>query len=128
MSFDSIGGNTFIRLSGPLDPQGITVQEITRPGADGNAYRKMGSRGEVTTLDGLTDCLGFNAANSLVVSCKALQGTTTTIVRDGLSYSNMFVLKVIPGRPYAVLSPVGGTCGGNVLQPIQFQVQATSGS
>jgi hypothetical protein len=122
--YDSIGGITLISLTnGDLDPAGTTVEDITRPGLDGVAYRQLGSRGEVTQLTAIVDCLGSSAADAMLSSLKGLQGTIVSIVMRGLTYNNFLVVNFMPVSRHIVGSPVGGVCSGNWLVTGKFTLR-----
>jgi hypothetical protein len=120
---ESIGGITVIALKeGDLDPAGITVEDITRPGLDGVAYRQLGTRGETTQLTAIVDCLGPSGADAMLSAMKGLQGTIVTIIMRGMTYNNFLVVNFTPISRHACIG-LGGVTDGNWLVMGKFNVR-----
>ena len=64
------------------DPLGTTLEEISRPGADGHEYRDQGERSEPFTVTALVDVTSAANAAAMVETVKALQGTLVTVYDD----------------------------------------------
>lgn len=117
--FDNIGGYDCVQLIGDLAPEGELVEEITRKGVDGRAWRQLSQKGATTQLSGLIDCDGIVDADETMSGLMSLQGTVVSIIlyRAGtsLEYDN-FLIETMGGfRRVTVGSPVGGTSAGNVI-------------
>jgi len=115
MASPSIGGNNMLDLTGAVVPAtGQTVEDITRAGVDGTAYRQIGKRGPPFTMTSLVDVQTTAAAATLDGTYKALQGTLVTVVDCvGNSWSNVAVLDVSPIRIQAVTCATAGKSGAN---------------
>lgn len=122
----SIGGRTVLRLKGIIEPAtGEKLQDITRPGVDGVAYRKVGKRASRTQLTTIVDLASGNVETE-IDEYKALEGTLVTIVDEaGITWSNVAVLMVRPLPIRRVASSVGGINGGTRILTCQWVVQAT---
>ena len=126
----SIGGRSVLRLTGNLEPAtGERLQDITRAGVDGVAYRKVGKRAGRTQVTTLVDLGSSSAVNSEMEAYKALQGTLVTVVTEsGGTYSNVAVLSVVQLPVQRTLSAVGGINGGTHLLRCQWVLQMTETS
>ena len=126
----SLGGRTVLRLTGNLEPAtGERLQDITRAGVDGVAYRKVGKRASRTQVTTLVDLGSDAAVKSELEAYKALQGTLVTVVTEnGGSYTNVAVLNVTSLPVQKTISAVGGVNGGNYLLRCQWVVQMTESS
>ena len=126
----SIGGESVLRMIGQIEPgSGEMLQNITRPGVDGTAYRKVGKRGAPFQITTVVD-LGSDAAVKAAVSTyKGLQGTLVTLVTENSgTYTNVAVLAVREVGTRMVLTPVGGVSGGSHLLTCQWVLQMTETS
>lgn len=105
----SIGAYDFLSLRGDLVPgNAVQVEEITRPGVGGIAYRHTGARGEPFRMVSLVDTATAAAAATLLRNYKALQGYLTTLADDtGQIWTNVMVLRVTPDQPRQVLAASG---------------------
>ena len=105
-----IGSYNFIKLSGGINPgTGEQVEEITRAGVDGVAFRKIGKRGFAFEMRSVVDVADAAAAQTLVGNYKALQGSIVNIVDDtGRTWNNYIVLRVRPIQARPVTSATGG--------------------
>lgn len=121
--FDQIGEQQFIRLDGDIDVKGETLVDITRPGADGSAYKKFGKRGKVTRLRGVADFASAAAADAAHDTYKAMIATLVTIKKNGINRVNYIVLDVRPERDPVVATAIGGLVGGNHMVRSEWDVQ-----
>ena len=123
MSNPSIGSYDFITLKYGNAPLGENVEEITRPGVDGIAYRKTGKRAVPFYMTGITTETSKGAVKTLVENYKKLQGTLVTVVDDiGNSWTNVMVLQMDYLGTKKVVSPVGG---GDYVVRSRFSLQDT---
>ena len=113
ITFDAIGAQNFDRLEGDLSAQGMQVEEITRPGVRGRAFRELEKRGEPVTLSGIV-CVSSQAlADALLDSYKAYQGTVKSVTKTGITRTNFLVLNVEVTERKNTSTRVGGVLGGS---------------
>lgn len=106
----SIAGLSMISMQGELSPQRtLDLQEITRPGVDGVAYRAVGLRGRPFRVKTVADCDTPNEAFALVQSYLSLQAQSVTMIDSaGITWADILVLQVMPQQPKRVQGKVGG--------------------
>lgn len=123
----SIGGLSVITLRGGINPgTGEQLQDITRPGVDGIAYRKVGKRGRPFTMESVVDVANAAAVTTAIANYKALQGTLVTVVENnGQTWTNVAVLNVRPAEPQKVLT---ATTGSDYLLRATWTLQMTETS
>jgi hypothetical protein len=109
----SIGSRSFIILRGGVEQFGETLEDITRPGQDGLALRKIGERGPVFELVSIVDVSSASGAQTLYETYKGDQGDIVNITDDrGEIHYNYAVLDVrlsSPGGIRLVKTLVGST-------------------
>lgn len=109
MSFATIDDFAFITLKGQVQPFGLAVEDITRAGVDGVAYREMALRAPPFELIGIRDHDDFDAAAGFVQDISALQGRLVTIVDDySREFPNVLMLSAVRLDLRPILSAVGG--------------------
>lgn len=119
---DVLGALSFISLSGDLTEAGTLLQDISDPGRNGNAFKKMSSKAQETELTGVVDLTSSAAAKSYLATLAALEGTVVSITIRGQAHTDYLVLRAtITSRRY-VETPVGGVNGGNWLTRSSFTV------
>jgi hypothetical protein len=122
------GPYTFITLKGEIQSVARTVDDITRPGVDGHAYRENGKRGRIFEMFGLRDYLNHAAALAEYLNLQALQGQIVAVTDDrGGSAAAVMVLEV----ERLALEPMIKTAGGLVanstyLMTTRFLMQNTT--
>ncbi len=114
---DSIANTTttveFIALNGEIDGAGTMVTEISRPAADGRAFRIVGTKGGEFSLVSIADVASASDAKTLLATYKAMQGTICTITKSGGQAHTYFLcLNVRPLGRRQVAGAVGGLVGG----------------
>lgn len=124
-----IGAYNFVTLKGEINPgSGHQMEEITRPGVDGVAFRRIGRRGFPFKVQSMVDVATDSAAAALLSSYKALQGTVVSLTDEtGQVWNNIVVLNVRPaGRKY-VVAKSGGLDAGQTgyLVRCEWMLQAT---
>lgn len=120
---------TFIRL-GVVQPPGEAVEEITRPGIDGVAFRKMGIRCapfEMQSFEGCAD--RANAARQILLYSN-LRGKLCDLVDDmGQSYPAVMVTNVEVVRQRGLVAAVSMQAGGpqmpTTLLVVRWSLQST---
>jgi hypothetical protein len=107
---DGNGGTfPFISISGEFKRSGQTLEDITRKGTDGQAFRLTGQRGEMFDVEATVDLTDYPTAQSLWDSLIALRGSIVTIVDDfGQSFDQIIVHNVGRPKQRPGLSAVGG--------------------
>lgn len=123
----SIGAYTVIDVQGGINPgTGDQLEEITRPGVNGVAYRKLGKRGLPFQLRVLVDAANAAGARTKIINFKAMQGTSVTIVdNDGNSWPNAVALNVRHLRTQKIENAVGAVDGGEYLLSFGITFQMT---
>lgn len=113
MASGAIGGYTFASFSGEMCPgNGVTIEEITRPGVSGVAYRQVGSKGEASKVSTVADVSSAALAAALITAYRALQGTQVAVTDgNGITWSRVIVVAAKPGKVQAARALVGGLLG-----------------
>lgn len=126
MSFCQIQNYFFVTKKG-MDPIGpaMRIDDITRDGVDGQAYRQKAKRAPVVMWETEVDT---NAPTLLFEAYQALQGTLQTVYGDDLQpFSNVAILDVQRVHVKRVLNPVGGvTPGGIWVLKAHWTMQGTN--
>jgi len=123
-----IGNQYFITLRGLVEPMGETTEDITRPGADGVAFRKVGQKSNPFTMTTLVDAPTFAAAEAAIEDYKRMQGTLQSVTDDlGETHPNVLVMRVEPVRLRKILQAVGDVNpdGSTCLLECRWTLQAT---
>ena len=124
----TIGGITVTFLRGQLMPTAETVEDITRPGKDGHAYRWLGERSEPQMLASLADVTGLASATATCTAYRALQGSLVTVVDDfGDTRANVMVQSVSGIRFRKIASAAGGLhdASASYIVSANWQFQTT---
>jgi hypothetical protein len=121
------GAFTFITLKGEIQSVAQTVDDITRPGVDGHAYRQRGKRGRIFEMIGLRDYLTHGAAAAEYVNLMALQGTLVGVTDDrGATAAAVMVLEVERLALEPMIRTVGGLVANSTyLMMTRFLLQST---
>ena len=120
VTFDAIGAEQFIRLDGDLDAVKPMLQEVSRPGVAGRAFRQLGNKSEIVQLRSIVDVASDAAAALAIATYTAMIGTVVTVVKANVANTNWLVLNVrVLGR-YRVTTTAGGVMGSGA----QFMVEA----
>lgn len=126
MALPSIGGQSFISISGRPDLLGQKVEEITRPNVDRHAWRTTGLRAEPTSHTCQVDVVDLNTAAALVVTMKALEATLVTVVfDDGQTHDNVLIQNVKHVSTQAGLAAAGGVSAGTVTVIFEITMHIT---
>ncbi len=125
----AIGGITLLTLTGGINPgDGEQVEEITRPGVDGIAFRRIGKRGFPFRLQTTLDVESSAQAKAHIISCKSLQGSVVNFTDGvGQTWNNYIVLRVTHTETRRIQTAVGGLSGSNAayLVSMAWTLQAT---
>lgn len=92
----SIDIYSFIELNGEVDYPQMRVEEISRPGLDGVAFKEMGVKAMPTPLYGFAVAANASTADTLLAGYASLVGSLVTIVLHGVTYNDMLVLEMHP--------------------------------
>lgn len=119
----SIGGIAFISIEGLPDLPGQQVEPTPSPYTSGNAYRQTAIRGNEVELVAYRDCTDLTDAGTIETSCKAIQGTVTDIIKDGITYSDYVIILVTTLQKQKGSVACGGvTPHGNTMLKLSFLV------
>lgn len=118
----------FITLKGHIQPLAMMVQDVTRPGVDGQAYRQEAKRAEKFKLMGIVDCDDMAAAATLLGVMKGLQGSLVDMKDDyGIVKTNVMMLGVTKTDQIPLITAVGGiSTNKGALLTLEFQMQLTA--
>jgi len=117
----------FISLRGQPQSQGMMLEELARPGVDGQAYRQVARRAQPFQMIGVRDVADDSAARDLIVTLKSMQGQTVTVTDDfGITTPEVMLLQVeLLDRKPIVASAGGLTSGATRLVTLGFIMQLT---
>jgi hypothetical protein len=124
------GAFDFISLKGQIAVTRQTVQEITRPGVDGHAYRLTGKRADPCELVGVRDFADYPSAQAGLESLRKCCGELVIVLDDfGNTYTDVMLLDVQVANRQPALSAVGGLTSpptvDRALVTFRFRVQHT---
>ena len=121
------GAFTFITLKGEIQSVAQTVDDITRPGADGHAYRERGKRGRIFEMIGIRDYLNHAAAVAEYANLIAIQGQIVGVTDDrGATAAAVMVLEVERLALVPMIRTVGGVVANSTyLMTTRFLMQNT---
>lgn len=111
---DSIGSESFVRLSPTLTTAKRLLADITRPATTGRAYRYFGTHGENVEVFGERDVADIPAAIAKKADYAAMIGSTYVVVQQGTTLSGYWLVvdvDVVDIRP--LVKSVGGIGSGN---------------
>lgn len=123
-----IGGLQFLRIDPVTTAPGEEVENITRPGVDGVAYRKLGKRAVGQRLMALVDVADIAARLTLIQSASALRGTLITMYDNfGQAWTKMLVVRAEEHKTEPVRGAIGGIAGtaGTLLVTLEFELVDT---
>lgn len=119
---------SFITLKGEVQPIGLMLEDITRPGVNGHAFREQALHAVPFDLLGVRDVNDLNAvATTMSAMITAYQGKIVTVVDDmGTSHANLVCLRVERVSAQKLLAAVGGVSSGKgALLVVRFTLQST---
>lgn len=123
----SIGSETFVSLEGLPIPLGERPEEVTRPGADGHAYRKSGKEAPEVRLRSTVDVADAATAHSKVTTYLGMRSTIVDVVDDtGETWTNVLIVEVAPEMPQKVATPVGGLNGGAYVVRARWRLRVVN--
>ena len=115
MSIPYIGPYYFLAMDGELiAPNALILEEITRPGVAGAAWRIVGQRGRPFRVHTIVDVSTILAAYNLLYNYRGLIGTLNTLIDPlGNTYADCMVLECNTQQPAAFQGGIGGTSGSS---------------
>jgi hypothetical protein len=126
---DGTTSTNFITFKGQVQKLGMHLEDVTRPGVDGHAFRKESQKSATFQLEGRRDVDNNAAAGTLFATLKSTyQGKIVTVVDDmGTTHTNLVCLDVERVDSFTLLRAVGGvsTSKGAFLA-VRFTLQATA--
>ena len=117
-----------IQFDGQVQPLGLQLEDVTRPGVDGHAYRRVARHGPPFELVAHLDVDDNAAADATFrAMVAAYQGRAVTVVDDmGTSHAGLMCLGVRRVDAFRVLSAVGGiSAGKGAMLVAAFLLQST---
>ena len=123
----SIGGITFLRLSGEVNPQGDEPETFVAPGVDGLGADNIGERSREFVMISTVDVADDVDKLALLSNYKALQSTLVTVIDStGDTFDNVLVIHVEPVQSNSVIGGVGGKNADPAgLFSCRWEMQAT---
>lgn len=125
----SLSGETvqFITLKGQAQELGLTVEETTRKGVDGHAFRKDARRATPFDLQARVDCDSMLDAQIVYETLLGARGSLVGLTDDyGQTYANLMLLDVEKTAVLPLLAAVGGvSTDKKALLTVRLKLQAT---
>lgn len=122
----SIGALNFAIMQGVLLPSGESVEEITRAGVHGHAFRLHGKRNPPSVLRTIADAADAATAETVIASYRAAIGTIVTVsdAREQ-SIENVIVLdcRILSSRHSPII--VGGASASGIVITAEWVLQRT---
>lgn len=121
--------HTFLSLVGAIDsPTGELIERIDWPGIDGQAYRKLGKKGQAFRVVGTVDLDNTGGIVATQIDTyKGMIGKLVDITDDlGMVYDNLMVLNMRPIRSRELVNAAGGlSTDMKYLLIVEFVLEAT---
>lgn len=117
---------TMLDLKGAPDPGGMMLENITRPGFDGVAFRQLGRRGEPFSLYCLIDEATPTSAANTRQALKDAQGQTVTLTDNfGRVWYDLVLLRMTVIEERAIDGAIGssGATASTVLLSLVLDLQ-----
>lgn len=111
ITYDSIGWQTFIRLDGDLDAVKPMLQEVSRPGVAGRAFRQVGNKSEFVQLRSIVDVASDAAAALSISTYTSMIGSIVAVVKCGVASTDWLVCNVRQLERKRVTTTSGGVLG-----------------
>jgi hypothetical protein len=122
----SLGSISFITLKGHMALGGLQIEDISREGTDGSAYRKRQYRAEPFQMLGFRDCDTLSDAQAKFDSLVDMQGTSVSLTDDyGVTWTKTMVLdvkKVGMGKLVAAVGGVSSSKGAYLAVALSLQL------
>ena len=108
---DTIGGLSFVFVSGSIPGSKRFLRELSRAELDGSAYLQLGAKAASAELTAGRDYTSVSDWRTKLASYEALIGTAVAIAHYGETVTNVLIEDVQPGRHFATAAAVGGIGG-----------------
>lgn len=113
---------TFVVVNVDIRKPGLMTEEVTRPGVDGKAFRKVSTRGGTLIVNGWVDASDAAARDGLVTTITSFVGKIVTIDDSfGVTHTNILVRDVRELRRAPVAAVVGGLSTNPAFQ-VNFEL------
>jgi len=121
----SIATVSFLRIDEGEQRPTEQVEDVTRPGVDGVALRRMGIRGETFVLNCIADYATEATFQAAYTALRALAGKVVSwINNEGTTLNNLGVTRVRLVRKQKIRGAVGGLAGTSGTLIATFGVEA----
>ncbi len=120
----TVGGNPMITMTGTPRLLEERLRDITRPGVDGSAFKKLGKRAEWFEIRTMSGAASAAAANTLIEGYRDLVGTLVVLVDDhNITWNNVVVLRITQAAIRKISTPAGGTADMTHAVFVTWQLQ-----
>jgi hypothetical protein len=121
----------FIALHGSVQLAGMVLEDITRPGQDGRAFRQVGVRAEPFEMVGIFDRgEGTSPYDANPLRLSQLRGKLVTVFDDhGTQFDDVVILEVAKVDEQRISTMVGGLMDTGVattLESVRFSMISTA--
>jgi hypothetical protein len=118
----------FLSLRGQVQRPGQTLVELSRPGVDGQAYRREGRRSSIFEMIGTVDVDSAAAAATLLSNLQTLREDLVTVKDDlAQTFTAVAVLEVSQIEQGKIAACVGGLSTLKaVIASFLFRMQCTA--
>lgn len=123
---DKIGSVFFNSVDGVLDNMSPAFVDVSRPNTNGRAFKRLGSRGDITQILAHKDFLSASAANAALLTYKAMKGTAVSIQQLDEVRGTFFIIEVQERPKQKGVLAVGGQSGGVVVLETVWTIGAVA--
>jgi len=120
----TIGATTtnLVLVTGAVSKPQDVVQEVTRPGVDGIAYKKEATRGGRFRLRCMVDTSNLT---TLTATIKGFRGQVASSIYDehGLEHTNILIEEVTPPRIQRAVTLNGFLADATSTHVVRFELQ-----
>jgi hypothetical protein len=121
----------FLALHGSVQLAGMMLEQISRPGTDGHAFRQVGRRAEPFEMVGIFDRgNGVSPYDANPLRLSQLRGAVVTVFDDhGTRFDDVVVLEVTKVEEQRIAAIVGGLMDTGVattLESVKFSMISTA--
>lgn len=117
---DRIGNEPFVRVNEAPDLPRYVLEDITRPGVNGRAFREMAIQAQPFPLPAVRDCASVNQARALYLAYRNMIRQVVTVRYRGETFANFLVLDVRLAGIQKFANAVGGVGSGSVWLGVEF--------
>jgi hypothetical protein len=115
----------FISITGQVQKPALMIEDLSRVGVDGSAYRKLQKTGKPFEMTGLRDCLTFTDAATQVATLRDKIGTQVTLIDNYGASTQAMLLDVTVLDQKKMIAAGGGVNAANAttLLTVGFRFQ-----